>query len=108
MQGLVDAATGDAWSRYDDWRSGQSRGPYPPPPNHIVSIRERRYKIARYYDTAGKVPDEWEMYDLKTDPLERINIAYKHHKRILEQRRQYRRLRRKLARVEQTRLRPLN
>ena len=40
---------------YDDWQSGQATGPYPKPPNHIVSIREHRYKIARYYDANGKV-----------------------------------------------------
>ncbi len=27
---------------YDDFQSGQKTGPYPKPPNHIVSIRERR------------------------------------------------------------------
>jgi choline-sulfatase len=93
---------------YDDWQSGQSSGPYPEPPNHIVSIREHRYKLARYYDADGNVPDQWEMYDLKTDPLERVNLAYKGHKRTPEQQRQYRRLRRKLARVERTRLQPLS
>jgi choline-sulfatase len=92
---------------YDDWQSGQSRGPYPKPPNHIASIRERRYKIARYYDVDGKVPDQWEMYDLARDPLERVNLAHKGHKRTPEQQRQYRRLRRKLTRVERTRLQPL-
>ncbi len=66
---------------YDDFQSGQSRGPYPRPPNHIASIRERRWKLARYYDVNGKRRDEWEMYDLKTDPLERTNLAYKHYKR---------------------------
>ncbi len=93
---------------YDDWQSGQSRGPYPAPPNHIVSIRERRYKLARYYDVNGKVPAQWEMYDLKTDPLERVNLAHKGHKRTPEQQRQYTRLRRKLARVVRTRLQPLS
>ncbi len=93
---------------YDDWQSGQSRGPYPKPPNHIVGIREHRYKIARYYDADGKVPHQWEMYDLATDPLERINLAYKHHKRTFEQERQFKRLRRKLARVQRTRLQPLS
>jgi arylsulfatase A-like enzyme len=93
---------------YDDYQSGQSRGPYPRPPNHIVSIRERRYKLARYYDADGDVPPQWEMYDLKTDPLERKNLAYKGYKRTREQQRQYRRLRRKLARVERTRLQPLS
>ena len=38
------------------------------------------------------------MYDLKTDPLERTNLAYKGYKRTPEQERQYRRLRRKLDR----------
>jgi choline-sulfatase len=93
---------------YDDWQSGQASGPYPKPPNHIASIREHRYKLARYYDADGNAPEQWEMYDLKTDPLERVNLAYKGHKRTKEQQRQYRRLRRKLARVERTRLQPLS
>jgi hypothetical protein len=92
---------------YDDLQSGQARGPYPKPPNHIVSIRERRYKIARYYDAAGKVPDQWEMYDLKADPLERVNLAHEGHRRTPSQDRQYARLRRKLRRVQRTRLQPL-
>lgn len=92
---------------YDDWQSGQPKGPYPKPPNHIVSIREHRYKIARYYDTAGQVPDQWEMYDLEKDPLERVNIAYEGHKRTPAQEREYARLKGKLAQVEQTRLQPL-
>jgi choline-sulfatase len=93
---------------YDDWQSGQAMGPYPRAPNHIVSIRERRYKLARYYDAEGKVRDQWEMYDLQHDPLERTNLAYAHHKRTPEQERQYRRLRRKLKLVERTRLQPLS
>ena len=84
---------------YDDYQSGQASGPYPKPPNHVVSIREQRYKLARYYDANGKVPDQWEMYDLKTDPLERVNLAYKHHKRTPAQEREYKRLRAKLAEV---------
>jgi len=92
---------------YDDWQSGQARGPYPRAPNHIVSIRERRYKIARYYDTAGTAPDQWEMYDLQTDPLERVNLAHRGHRRTPTQEREYRRLRTKLAQVERTRLQPL-
>jgi choline-sulfatase len=92
---------------YDDWQSGQASGPYPQPPNHVVSIREHRYKLARYYDADGQVPEQWEMYDLKTDPLERTNLAYRHYQRTPEQEREFRRLQRKLARVEQTRLKPL-
>jgi hypothetical protein len=67
-----------------------------------------RYKLARCYDVEGKVPDQWEMYDLKTNPLERVNLAYGRHKRTPEQQRQYKRLRTKLARVERTRLQPLS
>jgi arylsulfatase A-like enzyme len=93
---------------YDDFQSGQASGPYPKPPNHIVSIREHRWKIARYYDVDGNVPDQWEMYDLKRDPLERVNIAWKGHKRTPEQQREYKRLRAKLEKVEKTRLKPLS
>ncbi len=93
---------------YDDWQSGQKHGPYPRPPNHVVAIREQRWKIARYYDADGREPDQWEMYDLHTDPLERRNLAYKHHRRTPRQQREYRRLRRKLARVQRTRLQPLS
>ena len=47
------------------------------------------------------------MYDLKNDPLEKENLAHEGHKRTPLQERNYRRLRRKLARVQKTRLRPL-
>ena len=93
---------------YDDYQSGQASGPYPKPPNHVVSIREERYKLARYYDVNGKVPDQWEMYDLERDPLERTNLAYKGYKRTPAQQRQYKRLRVKLAKVQRTRLQPLS
>jgi choline-sulfatase len=92
---------------YDDFQSGQSRGPYPSPPNHIVSIRERRWKLARYYDPNGKERAQWEMYDLRTDPLERRNLARRGYKRTRAQQRQFRRLRRRLARIRKRRLRPL-
>jgi hypothetical protein len=39
------------------------------------------------------------MYNLKTDPLERTNLAYRHYQRTPEQEREFRRLQRKLARV---------
>ncbi len=91
---------------YDDYQSGQSKRPYPHAPNHIVSIREGRWKLAKYYDVEGKKPPQWEMYDLKNDPLEKRNIAYEGHKRTPEQDRELKRLKRKLTRVEKTRLRP--
>jgi choline-sulfatase len=92
---------------YDDYEAGQSSRPYVKPPQHIVSLRERRWKIAEYYDAHGKVPSQWEMYDLKNDPLERTNLAHKGYKRTPVQEKAYRRLQRKLALVKAQRLRPL-
>ena len=92
---------------YDDFQSGQSHGPYPKPPNHIVSIREQRWKIAKYHDVKHHKRPQWEMYDLKTDPLEKTNLAYSGYKRSPEQEKQLQRLKRKLARVEKTRLQAL-
>ena len=86
---------------YDDFQAGQSSRPYVKPPQHIVSLRERQWKIAEYYDAKGRVPSQWEMkYDLKRDPLERTNLAHKGHKRTPAQEKQYQRLQRKLARVK--------
>jgi arylsulfatase A-like enzyme len=92
---------------YDDFQSGQAKGPYPKPPNHIVSIREGRWKIAKYHDVQHKRRPQWEMYDLKTDPLEKTNLAFKGYERSPAQQKQFQRLKRKLARVEKTRLQPL-
>lgn len=92
---------------YDDFQSGQASPPYPKPPNHIVSIREGRWKLARYYDVS-KVkpkPPQWEMYDLKTDPLEQKNLAFEGYERSAREEAQFQRMKRKLARVEKTRLR---
>jgi arylsulfatase A-like enzyme len=91
---------------YDDFQSGQASPPYPKPPNHIVSIREGRWKLARYYDVSKikPKPPQWEMYDLKTDPLEKKNLAYEGYERSDREEAQFQRLKRKLARVEKTRL----
>jgi choline-sulfatase len=93
---------------YDDYQSGQNSPPYPKPPNHIVSIREGRWKLAKYYDVAKENPKrpQWEMYDLESDPEETENIAHPSYERSPEQRRQFERLKKKLAKVEETRLAP--
>jgi choline-sulfatase len=39
---------------FDDYQSGQPNGPYPQPPNHVVSIREHRWKLAKYYDVTER------------------------------------------------------
>jgi arylsulfatase A-like enzyme len=92
---------------YDDFQSGQAHGPYPKPPNHIVGIREGRWKLAKYYDPKGRKRPQWEMYDLKNDPLEKTNLAQQGYERTERQEKQFQRLKRKLARVQKTRLQPL-
>jgi arylsulfatase A-like enzyme len=92
---------------YDDYQSGQAGNLYPRGANHIASIREKRWKMARYYDPLGVAPTEYEMYDLKNDPNERRNLAAPGFRRSLLQQKEYRRLKQKLARVEATRLRPI-
>jgi len=44
-------------------------------PNHVRCVRTADYKLTRYFDPSGKKPQEWEMYDLKNDPNERINLV---------------------------------
>jgi arylsulfatase A-like enzyme len=92
---------------WDDWQAGQAQGPYLPPPNHIVAIREKRWKLAKYYDPGGDAEPQWEMYDLKRDPLERDNLARPGYKRTREQEHEFKRLQRKLHRVRKRRLQPL-
>ena len=95
--------------------------PYVPPPNHLTTIREGRYKLAKYYDVEvviegetpvakrpeDPVPPQWEMYDLKRDPHEERNLAAPGYKRSPLEEREFKRLRKKLEAVEKTRLRPL-
>jgi arylsulfatase A-like enzyme len=93
---------------YDDWQAGQANGPYIPPPQHIVAIRGQRWKLAEYWDATGKVPSEFEMYDLLTDPLETVNIAHKSYDRTPEQDVQFARMLKKLQTAKSTRLQPLS
>ncbi len=107
---------------YDDFQSGQPEGPYPEgSPNHVVSIREERWKLAKYHDVEVVIedevpiakkpeeprPPEWEMYDLKRDPNEEKNLAAPGYKRSPLEEREFKRLRKKLAAVEKARLHPL-
>ncbi|MFN8663876.1 MAG: sulfatase-like hydrolase/transferase [Thermomicrobiales bacterium] len=92
---------------YDDYQAGQANGPYVPPPNHLTTIREGRYKLAKYYDVDGVAADQWEMYDLKKDQYETVNIADPSHKKNKKQREEYKRLTKKLNKVEKSRLQPL-
>ena len=78
----------------------------PPPPNRIVSIREARYKLARYYDGDGIEPDQWEMYALDHDPEERVNLAVPGAGLTAEQSAARERLTAKLREGVATRLQP--
>jgi Lon protease-like protein len=60
-------------------------------------------RLAKYYDVEHKKRPQWEMYD----PNENTNLAYKGYQRSPAQQKQFKRLKRKLARIEKTRLRPL-
>lgn len=91
---------------FDDYQTGEPMGPYPTPPNHIVSIREARYKLAEYYDVEGNISSQYEMYDRLHDPLEVRNLAAPGVRRSPAQQRQYERLLARLQVVKQTRLRP--
>ncbi len=93
---------------YDDYQSGQASKFHPYGANHISSIREARWKLARYYDPLGVAPTEYEMYDLQRDPSEKKNLAAPGLRRTTRQQREYKRLKAKLARVEATRLGPLS
>lgn len=92
---------------FDDWQGGQAKGPYVKPPNRIVSVREKRWKLAKYYDADGNKSPQWEMYDLKKDPLERHNLAFRPQRMTPKQRVQFRRLKKRLRRIQRTTLAPL-
>jgi arylsulfatase A-like enzyme len=93
---------------FDDFQSGQKTPPYPNPNNHIVSIREERYKLAKYYTPGhpGTEP-EWEMYDLLLDPLEIRNIAFPGTHRTDGEKLELLRLQQALTDVVGTRLQPV-
>jgi arylsulfatase A-like enzyme len=92
---------------YDDYQSGQSQAPYPGPPNHVVAVREKRWKLARYYDIEGEAEPQYEMYDRKNDPLETDNLAYDPAAMTAAQKQQFKRLKKKLQRIENNALQPL-
>lgn len=92
---------------YDDFQSGQANPPYVPPPNHVVAIREGRWKAAKYFDVNGQVPPQWEVYDLRADPLERRNLAWTGRRGSRAERRQVARLREKVDLAIAERVQPL-
>ena len=43
-------------------------------PNHVRCVRSGTWKLSRYFDPSGVESDQWELYDLETDPLEAHNL----------------------------------
>lgn len=50
------------------------RGPVKQP-NHVRAVRTREFKLVRYFDPSGHEPQEWEMYDLRSDAIEAHNLV---------------------------------
>jgi len=92
---------------YDDWQAGQASGPYIGGANRIVSYREKRWKLAKYWTPDDPNDVEWEMYDLKRDPNERRNLGWANAKRTKRQDRKFEKMKKRLAAIEKTRLKPL-
>lgn len=44
-------------------------------PSHIRCVRTTEWKLARYWDPAGKASDEWELYYLTGDLYEEYNLV---------------------------------
>jgi len=44
-------------------------------PNHVQCVRTMEWKLSRYWDPSGQETDQWELYDLRTDHRERINLV---------------------------------
>ena len=90
-----------------DWRTSFYYRYYHDPGDHNTrahyGVRTTTHKLIYFWKK-----DQWEMYDLQSDPLERTNLAYKHYQRTPAQEREYKRLRTKLAKVQRTRLQPVS
>jgi choline-sulfatase len=59
---------------YDDHQAGTATRNAPGQPNRIRAIRTESGKYAFYFDPEGRASSEYELYDLKRDPLEIENL----------------------------------
>jgi choline-sulfatase len=62
---------------YDDHQAGTALQEVAGQPNRIRCVRDGRWKYAVYLDPNGRVPSEYELYDLDADPLEVDNLIDK-------------------------------
>ncbi|MFZ2172544.1 MAG: sulfatase-like hydrolase/transferase [Rhodococcus sp. (in: high G+C Gram-positive bacteria)] len=61
---------------YDDQNPGAPNGQtIVTEPSHIRAIRDNRWKYVMYFDPAGMMPPQYELYDLHEDPFELHNRA---------------------------------
>jgi arylsulfatase A-like enzyme len=61
---------------FDDQNAGAPNGQkIVQQPNHIRCVRDVRYKYAVYFDPGGVEDQQFELYDLQTDPYELHNMA---------------------------------
>jgi arylsulfatase A-like enzyme len=63
---------------YDDHQAATAMADAPGQPNRVRCVHDGRRKYAVYLDPNGKVPAEYEMYDLERDPDERHNLLDVH------------------------------
>ena len=73
----------------------------------LVAIREKRWKLARYYDIENSGAIQYEMYDRRRTRSRQDNLAFKPQKMTANQKKQFRRLKKKLDRIENNALAPL-
>jgi len=60
---------------YDDHQAGTAFQEAPGQPNRVRCVRDHRWKYAVYLDPNGKVAPEYELYDLRDDPDEVLNLV---------------------------------
>jgi choline-sulfatase len=86
---------------FDDEKAGAPNGQQVvKQPNHIRCLVDGRWKYARYFDPFGSAAEQYELYDLQTDPYETTNQATTNTAKAAE-------MMAKLALLEQSRLGPL-
>jgi arylsulfatase A-like enzyme len=61
---------------FDDEKAGAQNGQnLVTQPNHIRCMFDGRWKYARYFDPSGAEPEQYELYDLQSDPHELSNLS---------------------------------